>query len=192
MLILASGSPRRSELLEKLGIPFRVEVSHVTEETSRSKPQEIVEELALRKARAVADRVNYGIVLGADTIVVHRGKVLGKPVDAKEAYKMLYRLSGTTHRVYTGVAVVEGNRADIGHAVSTVRMKKIDLNRIIELSANHLDKAGAYAIQETKDPIAEVIKGSYENVVGLPLALVETMLAKFGIKVPKKKPGPSA
>ncbi len=179
-LILASGSPRRRVLLKKLGIPFKVVVSHVSEESRETRPERLVRELALRKAKAVAVKVDSQVVLGADTVVVLRGKILGNPKDARDAYRMLYRLSGSRHRVYTGVALVHGRTVLVDHAVSTVQMKKIDLDQLLVLSRKHMDKAGAYAIQEKKDPIAKIVRGSYDNVVGLPVVLVGRMLKKLG------------
>jgi septum formation protein len=180
-LILASASPRRRQLLKSLKIPFRVMPSHVSEFTTHKNPQKMVRALALKKARAVARKLDRGIVLGADTVVVLRGRILGKPLDARDAYRMLYRLSGSTHDVYTGVAVVEagGGKSLVSHARSVVKMKKIPLPELLRLSRRHLDKAGAYAIQEKKDPIARLVKGSYDNVVGLPVAIVKALLKKL-------------
>ena len=98
---------------------------------------------------------------------------------------MLYRLSNSTHRVYTGVALVEagGKRQWVTHAVSHVRMKKMPLDQILKYASRHLDKAGAYAIQDRKDPYAQVVKGSYENVVGLPLEITADFLRKAGFRV---------
>jgi septum formation protein len=146
-------------------------------------PRRRVEALALRKAEAVAKKLNAGWVLGADTLVVLGRRVLGKPVNALDAYRMLYRLSGTRHRVMTGVALVEAGsgRRLVGSALSTVFMKKLELEEIVRLSRRHLDKAGAYAIQEKRDPIARVLSGSYDNVVGLPVALVRELLRRFAL-----------
>jgi septum formation protein len=212
-LILASASPRRRQLLKKSRIPFKVIPSHVSERSSLQDPKQLVQELALRKAKSVAkglalirpsatfSRVTAGegrardlpspavtrerahdfVVLGADTVVVLRGKILGKPRDEKDAYRMLYRLSGSTHRVYTGVALVDASsgKSLVTHAVSVVRMKKIGLEELMKLSRKHLDKAGSYAIQEKRDPIARVVKGSYDNVVGLPVKDVKALLKKL-------------
>jgi len=177
--ILASGSPRRRALLKKLRIPFKVIVSHVSEKSAETRPVHLVRALALRKARAVASKNPKAIVLGADTVVVLKGKILGKPKDIQDAYRMLYRLSGSRHKVYTGVALIEGTKTLVDSAVSVVSMKKINLDRLLVLSRKHLDKAGAYAIQEKKDPIARIVRGSYDNVVGLPVDLVGRMLRKF-------------
>jgi len=180
-LILASASPRRRLLLKKLNIPFRVMASHVSESSSHDHPVHLVRELALRKAMMIARRLKDGVVLGADTVVVLHGRILGKPKDTRDAYQMLYRLSGSTHEVYTGVALVQARtqRAHVAHAKSIVRMKKIALEELLRLSRKHLDKAGAYAIQEKKDPLARVIRGSYDNVVGLPVATVKALLKKL-------------
>ena len=181
-LILASASPRRRQLLKKIGIPFRVLASHIPESTSHKNPIRVVEDLALRKAKAVARKLDHGIVLGADTLVVLQGRILGKPCDARDAYRMLYRLSGSTHQVYTGVALVHvrTGKTLVSHAKSEVRMKKIPLDDLITISRKHLDKAGSYAIQEKRDPIARVVKGSYDNVVGLPVILVKRLLRRVG------------
>jgi len=180
-LILASASPRRRALLRKLRIPFRVKPSHIPEKSRHVAPARLVRDLALQKAQAVARSIHEGVVLGADTVVVLKGKILGKPRDARDAYRMLYRLSGSTHAVYTGVAVVDAatKKSLVAHAKSVVRMKKIPLEQILKLSRRHLDKAGSYAIQEKKDPIAKVVKGSYDNVVGLPVTTVKALLRKL-------------
>jgi septum formation protein len=169
-------------LLKKLRIPFRVIVSDVSEKSNEKRPAPLVRELALRKAQAVAKKMRPSqdvIVLGADTLVICRGKILGKPSDPRDAYRMLYQLSGSKHYVYTGVALVRGKTILVDHAKSTVQMKKISLEKLLALSGKHLDKAGSYAIQEKKDPIAQVVQGSYNNVVGLPVDLVGRMLKKL-------------
>ena len=106
-LILASASPRRRELLKRLRIPFRVRPSHVSERSTQKSARHLVTDLALRKAKAVAGQMKKGVVLGADTVVVLGRTILGKPRNLRDAYRMLARLSGTTHHVYTGVALVD-------------------------------------------------------------------------------------
>ncbi len=177
-LILASKSPRRRALLKTLGIPFRVMPSHVAEHSRERQPHKRVQELALRKAQSVAKRLKRGTVIGADTLVFLRAKPLGQPKDAKEAYRMLSKLAGTTHQVLTGVVVIDigTGKWRSGYAQSNVRMKKMLPEMIYKLSQKHLDKAGSYAIQEKKDPVAKVVTGSYDNVVGLPVALVKKLL----------------
>lgn len=179
-LILASASPRRRQLLRAAGIPFRVLASHVNEDSTIADPRRRAEALALRKARAVAKSLRKGWVLGADTIVYGGGRFFGKAENSRQAYQMLYRLSGTRHRVITGVALVEaGTRKPplVRSESSTVFMKKLSLETLLRLSRKHRDKAGNYAIQERRDPIARVVSGSYDNVVGLPVALVKKMLS---------------
>ncbi len=138
-------------------------------------------DLALRKAQAIARRVKEGVVIGADTVVVLRGRILGKPRDKRHARSILSQLSGTTHYVYTGVALVDAasRKQLVSHAKSAVRMKKIPAKDLVRFSSRHLDKAGAYAIQERRDPMARVIEGSYENVVGLPVGTVKALLKKL-------------
>jgi septum formation protein len=186
-LVLASKSPRRRELLASLKVPFRVEPSGVSEDSTETDPKRLVIELARRKAEHVARRFPKSLVLGADTVVVLGGVILGQPKDADDAYRMLYRLAGTTHRVFTGVAVVPpgGGKATVAFEVSTVRMKKLPIDRLLELARKNLDKAGAYAIQNQHDPIARVVSGSYDNVVGLPLAVVKRLLKPY---LPKTLP----
>jgi septum formation protein len=180
-LILASKSPRRRSLLKTLGYPFRVIPSHIPEHSQERRPEKLVQDLALRKAKAVAQRMKQGVILGADTVVVLGGEILGQPKDVDDAYRMLFRLSGTTHRVFTGVALVDVVRrtSKVAYAVSTVRMKRLTIDTLLRLSHKNLDKAGAYAIQSQHDPIARVVKGDYDNVVGLPLAVVKRLLAKY-------------
>jgi septum formation protein len=187
-LILASKSPRRRALLKALGLSFRVMPSGVPEDSREKRPGPLVRELALRKAQAVAKRVKKGVVLGADTVVVLAGHILGQPKDPDDAYRMLYRLAGSTHRVYTGVAVVDAasGARTVSHAVSTVRMKKLPLDTLLRLARKNLDKAGAYAIQNKNDPIARVASGKYDNVVGLPLTVVSRLLKPY--RLPKTLP----
>ena len=184
-IILASASPRRSELLKKWGVPFTVNPSHVNEMTDRVRPFAIVKELALRKADSVARGLDAGIVIGADTIVVLRGKIIGKPRDPGHAEKILGRLNGTRHKVYSGVAVVDaasGKRA-VAYEVSTVTMRPLSREEIKRVSTKHLDKAGAYAVQENSDAFVEKIEGEYFNVVGLPYGKLRSLLKPYGISL---------
>jgi septum formation protein len=187
-LILASRSPRRRALLKTLGIPFRVQPSGVPENSPETRPEKLVQELALRKAQAVAKGLKEGLVLGSDTVVVLGRQILGQPKDADHAYQMLYRLAGTTHRVFTGVALIDvvKKSSKVTFAVSTVRMKKMPIEKILQLAHKNLDKAGSYAIQSKNDPIAEIVKGDYDNVVGLPLAVVKRLLKPY--RLPKTSP----
>jgi septum formation protein len=135
--------------------------------------------LALKKARAVARLHPHAVVLGADTIVYINKHVVGKPRDARHARKILSELSGAWQRVYTGVAVVRegGKHSRVAHAVSRVKMRSLTDKDIERASSRHMDKAGAYAVQEKKDPFVEKIVGDYDNVVGLPMRLVRRLLA---------------
>lgn len=181
-LILASASPRRRQLLTSLGIPFRVMPSHASEASTIRHPRKLVQVLAKRKAREVAHKLaRPALVLGADTVVVLKGKILGKPDHADHAAEMLGRLAGTTHTVYTGVALIDAatGRSAVGVAASKVRMIPLKPAALRRLSRRHLDKAGSYAIQETRDPIARVVSGEYDNVVGLPLTLVRRLLKRL-------------
>ncbi len=180
-IILASASPRRRFLLKKAGLSFRVCPSGVSEASHEKNPIALVRLLALRKAEAVARKIHLGVVLGADTLVVHKNKILGKPAGKREAYQMLYSLSGSTHRVYTGVALVDAatRKRRVGHAVSVVKMRKLTREELLRLSRKNLDKAGSYAIQERNDSIARVVKGTYDNVVGLPVRTVKELLKKL-------------
>ncbi len=134
--------------------------------------------LALAKARVVAKTIPEGWVLGADTVVVHRGQILGKPADLAEGYRMLSSLQGTTHKVVTGVALVNAatGKEKVAHAVSTVTMRPIPPAEIFRCAKKHLDKAGCYAAQEKRDPVVKKVVGSTSNVVGLPLELVKKLL----------------
>jgi len=172
--------------------------SRVSENSRHTQPSKLVTDLALRKARVVERRLvkrrllkRHLFVLGADTVVVLKNKIIGKPRDSRHAYEMLYQLSGTTHRVFTGVALVDASsgRAEVSHAVSKVKMKKMALEALMKLSRKHLDKAGSYAIQEKRDPIARVVSGSYDNVVGLPLELVRKLIRRLDgeRRLPKRR-----
>jgi len=187
-LVLASSSPRRRELLKGLGLAFTVVTSDVDETTVPDlAPAEIVEQLALRKARAVAQRVNKGIVLGADTIVVLNGHVLGKPVDASDAFRMLSALQGRTHTVFSGVALIdaESGRSEVAHSATSVTVRAMseqEINAYIA-TGEPMDKAGSYAIQGIGATLVEGIAGDYFTVVGLPLHLTSQLLARFGYPV---------
>lgn len=184
-IILASASPRRSELLERVHIPFEVRVSDAQEDNSQGlEPSELVRHNAYIKALAVARRYpEERVVLGADTIVALDGKIYGKPSDKKRAAEMLAELSGKTHSVFTGVALagLGGEKKLVGAEESRVSFKKLsaaEIEKYIE-TVNVLDKAGAYAAQEHGSMIIEKIEGNFDNVMGLPCGLVERLLAEF-------------
>lgn len=174
-LILASGSPRRQELLKMLGIPFTVVVSETEEETGCSDPARVTEELSRRKAEAAAEQIEEGVVIGADTVVACQGTILGKPRDAAMATDMLSSLRGREHMVYTGVTVLvkKGpDRKTITFSEGTgVRIAPMTDREIADYIATGepYDKAGGYGIQGTFGKFVEGIHGDYYNVVGLPL-----------------------
>ncbi|MBN1822936.1 MAG: septum formation protein Maf [Endomicrobiales bacterium] len=184
-IILASASPRRSKLLEEWGVRFSVMPSRAGERTSLKKPSRIVETLARRKALWVAKKVGKGIIIGADTIVVLKGKIIGKPKDAKDAARILDALNGSYHKVYSGVCVVDASnmRAVTAHEVSRVKMRRLSADEISRFSRKHLDKAGAYAVQEKDDAFVERIEGDYFNVVGLPFKKLKLLLREFGVRL---------
>jgi septum formation protein len=191
-LTLASGSPRRRELLRLLCVDFDVKPSGVDETLEPGPPGDAVAALALKKAYAVAGE-SAGVILGADTIVVIDGLVLGKPADAEEATRMLARLSGRTHDVITGVAVVEAGtgRATSTAVVSRVRMARYgaDVIDAYVRSGEPLDKAGAYAIQGLGGALIVGVVGSRTNVIGLPLAETRQLLVQFDVPVRREAAG---
>jgi septum formation protein len=180
-LVLASGSPRRRELLAQAGYRFEIQVSSVAE--SR-RPDEDAIRFATRLAREKAENVFARhapgvVVLGADTVVVCDGEVMGKPVDAADATRMLLRLSGRTHQVVTGVALVWSEAsAQVAAELTHVTMRTISPQEVSDYVAGGepMDKAGAYAIQGYAGRWIPRINGCYFNVVGLPLALVTSLL----------------
>jgi septum formation protein len=182
MLVLASASPRRRELLAQAGFQFTVVPASISEDLRPGEnPLAYVTRLAREKAEAVYARVSpdHGVVLGADTTVVApSGEILGKPVDAADAARMLRLLAGATHQVITGVAVVSSSRVETAAEVTHVTMLTLSEEEIAEYVATSepMDKAGAYAIQGYAAQWIPRIYGCYFNVVGLPLALVSAML----------------
>ena len=187
VLILASASPRRRELLRTLCPDFRVMPSDLEETLAAGSPRAAAAGLALDKARAVAARNGEGVVLGADTIVVIDGQALGKPAGPDEARAMLRRLRGREHEVITGVAVVDARtgRSEATAVVSRVRMTEYGEAEIEAYVATDepLDKAGAYAIQGRGGALVAGLEGSFSNVVGLPLEETARMLVAFGVPV---------
>jgi septum formation protein len=185
-LILASASPRRRELLAQLRVPFEVVVAEVTEhEETTTDPRVMVAHNAALKADWVAERHPDAFVLGADTTVYLAGHALNKPRDLAEARAMLWRLSGRTHSVYTGLALRRartGLRLDQGVA-SEVVFKTLDgptIEAYIK-RVNPLDKAGGYAIQEHRDMIIAAHRGSLSNIIGLPLEATKQILTRAGL-----------
>ena len=185
-IILASGSPRRRELLERMGIEdFDIITSDVDETTDDSLPPAAqVEQLSRRKADAVAAELpSDALVIAADTVVALDGTVLGKPADEADAFRMLSALSGVRHHVYTGVTVVMGDKVLTRHEVTSVDFRALEPEEV-ELyiaTGECMDKAGAYGIQGYGALLIEGIAGDYYNVMGLPVALLSQMLKEFGV-----------
>lgn len=179
-LILASESPQRLKLLKGLRIPFRVIPARINERSRVMPPRRRVLSLALRKARRIAQRHPDALVLGADTIVVCRGKILGKPKNAADALRILGLLNGQWHRVYTGIALVHrrSRKSWLEAACSRVKARRVPAEMLAKLAGKHLDKAGAYAVQDHQDPFIEKVVGSMDNVIGLPLANVRSLIRK--------------
>ena len=185
MVILASASPRRRELLARLVRDFTVVPADIDESLPVPVTPARVAALALRKARAVASRINHGVVLGADTIVVVDGQPLGKPTGPDHARSMLRRLRGRSHEVITGVGVVDAatKREAATAVVTRVFMVALTDQAIDDYVATGepLDKAGAYAIQELGRDLVAGYVGSYTNVIGLPLGATRRLLSDFGV-----------
>ena len=182
MLILASNSPRRKELLDMLGYEFVVRASDCDETTNITDPAEFVKELSKRKAKAI-DFSEEDTVIGFDTVVAIDGKILGKPIDEDDAAKMLRMLSGKTHTVYTGVTVLQ-NGTEITDAIACdVTFKEMTEMEILNYikTKEPMDKAGAYAVQGKGSAFVEKLNGDYFAVVGFPCCYVNTILNKLGI-----------
>ena len=179
-ILLASSSPRRRELLANAGVEFSVVVSPAEEIHDATMPLErLCEENARLKAAAVAAESPTAIVIGADTLVYIDAEPLGKPADLDQARATLKKLSGREHVVCTGVAICgPGARVELFHDLTHVTFREID-DAVIDqyfAIANPLDKAGAYGIQEHGDLLVQRIRGSYENVMGLPVEMVKQAL----------------
>jgi len=182
-IVLASGSPRRKQLLEMLRIPFRVIPPDVDERVlPGEKPAEYVTRLSRAKAHAVVARAPGEVVLAADTTVVLGGKIFEKPISPMNAVEMLQQLQGKTHEVLTAVAVAENGRLAQALDVSRVTFRPADRATLEAYVATGepLDKAGAYAIQGLGAPLIERVEGDFFGVMGLPLRLALDLLAKFG------------
>ena len=172
-LILASGSPRRREMLTAAGLEFEVMPSPAEELHDESMPlDQLCEENARLKALAVAVDHPEATVIGADTLVYIDQTPLGKPRDKNGARKMLRLLSGRTHQVCTGVCIARGEKSETFHTITEVVFKELsdDVIRDYMVKVHVMDKAGSYAVQEHGEMIIEEVRGDYDNVVGLPLA----------------------
>lgn len=205
-IILGSASPRRRELLQLMGLEFEVLASEAEEHYQSVLPQDIVKELALMKAQNVAELLAAGyktgtsagcfaagrtseeeqtcVIIGADTIVVRDGQILGKPKDQEEAFEMLKSLQGRAHEVYTGVALLERGVVKANHAEETKvfvhEMEDWEIREYIS-TGEPMDKAGAYGIQGRFATYIDRIEGDYYNVVGLPIAYLYQQLKEVHV-----------
>lgn len=187
-IILASASPRRRELMAQTGYEFEIQVSHKEEKYESEKPEEIVKELALLKAKDIAEQntTKNLVVIGADTVVSYQSAILGKPKSKEEAFDMIKSFQGDKHQVYTGVAILnydeEGNETLVNHAVKTDvyvnTMTDEEIWNYIEYDYV-MDKAGSYGIQSGFAVYIEKIEGDYFNVVGLPISYIYKELKKL-------------
>lgn len=186
-LILASASPRRRELLERLHIPFEIVVSDVFERPplEGEDPREYALALATAKAREIARQYPTDVILGGDTVVVRHGEMFGKPGSEEEAVDMLFRLRGKAHEVITGVTVRCGDGEHADAQCTTVIMRDSsdsEIRRYVA-SGEPMDKAGAYAVQGEGGALVARIEGCLENVVGLPLCVVRRLLIECCVEV---------
>lgn len=186
-LILASSSPRRKELLETLRLSFAISSSEVDESFDPNlSPEEVVMELAERKAQAIFKDNPDAFVLGSDTIVVADNRILGKPADEAEAFSMLKSLSGKQHNVFTGVSIVSPSSSTRFYEKTEVWFWELtdDEIRAYVKSGEPLDKAGAYGIQQLGSMLVKKIHGDYFAVVGLPVARTVRELKRLGYELP--------
>ena len=187
-IILASASPRREQLLKQIGVSFRVVPSEADESnTAVLRPDEYVKQCALAKAKAVASRVSPAdIVIGADTVVALGEIVFGKPSDATDAARMLQQLSGRTHSVWSGLAVLAPQSQYVTAVETKVTLAELSTHQIERYvaSGEPMDKAGAYAIQGLGAVFVKRIDGCYYNVVGLPLQVLSGQLNQLGVLLP--------
>ena len=192
-LILASASPRRADLLRQLGVEFQIVPSGVREaEEEQLSAGETARINAYRKARAAAKKHPGALVLGVDTVVALENALFGKPATLAEAGQMLWTLQGKTHRVVTGVCLLQlrAHRQKIFFQETAVTFRPLTRRQIRAYHAqvNPLDKAGAYGIQEKGEMLVESLSGSFTNVIGLPLERLAAELPAFGVRLPRPEP----
>ena len=183
-VILASQSPRRKSLMELFHVPFTVRVADVDETMEDLPTEQAVGRLSYRKAAAVNAEESQ-IVIGADTIVVLEGKVLGKPRDEEDAIRMLKSLSGKDHQVMTGVTLIKGSKVLTHTEITDVTFRKLTDKEICQYVATKepMDKAGAYGIQGLASMFVVGLDGDYYNVMGLPICTLSMILRKCGVKL---------
>ena len=185
-IILASGSPRRKELLTQMGLTFRVVISDADETVDKTlPPDEQVALISRRKAEAVAELVSPdALILAADTIVALEGSIMGKPHSRQEAVEMLSRLSGKTHEVYTGFTLRRGDKTLTQTERTAVTFRELTQEEIAAYvdTGEPMDKAGAYGIQGLGSVLVRSIHGDYFNVMGLPVCRLGLALKEFGVQ----------
>lgn len=187
-IILASASPRRREIMEQAGYQFEIQVSKKEEVYHSTEPSDVVRELALQKAEDIAEQVEWKnvVIIGADTVVVHKGRILGKPKDEEDAFYMIQGIQNDVHMVYTGVALLsfddKGEKTVVNEAIGTkvyVDQMTEEEIRVYLATGEYKDKAGSYAIQGRFAPYIEKIEGDYYNVVGLPISFIRKALQEL-------------
>jgi septum formation protein len=187
-IILASKSPRRKQLLENIGLKFNVVPSNINEALVLiSSPKKYAETLSLLKAKKVAEKFNDAIIIGADSIVIFKGEIIGKPISLKNAKEILRKLSGQKHMVITGFTVLDSrtNKSKTSSVLSYVTFKRLseeEINNYVK-TGKLTDKAGAYAVQEKAAAFIEKIEGDFFNVVGLPIFALCKTLQEFDINI---------
>ncbi len=180
-LVLASKSPRRIEILRQLGKKFDICPACGAENTKYHRPHLQVADLSAHKAFEVAQKYPRALVIGADTLVFCGGEVIGKPKNKKDALRILRKLNGAWQTVYTGVTLIclADKKFVRGVAKTRCKARKLSLSQLKEMAGKHLDKAGAYAVQDKDDQFIEKMIGSRTNVVGFPVELFEKMMKEF-------------
>ena len=180
-LILASASPRRREILKRLGYKFDVIAPAIAEKTNKKRPGAMVKDIALQKAFAVAALYPDAVVIGGDTLVYCKGEILGKPKNKTDALRLLNKENGSWQKVYSGLAVISKSKKKIlcGYDVTKCRARRLDAQTLKNIAGKHMDKAGAYAMQDKDDMFIERVTGSRDNVVGFPSELFLKMIKEF-------------
>lgn len=187
-IVLASASPRRSQLLKQIEVEFSVQPSGIDESKIHdSSAIDLVQQLAVAKSKDVAKKLDKGLVIGADTVVAYKNQILGQPDSHDEAATMLTKLNGTYHQVITGLAVIdiEASIQKVDYKTTEVEMRKITNQEISDYinTGEPMDKAGGYGIQQRGAVFITGINGSYTNVVGLPVAKLVMMCRELGYKI---------
>jgi septum formation protein len=191
-IVLASGSPRRREILTSLGLDFRVIPGNASEDLDEGiSPEVAVSELSRRKAMAVASGLSEEtLIIGSDTVIANDGRILGKPQDDDDAFRMLSNLRGATHQVLTGVTVLDtaSGRSETKVVSTAVTMRNYTDEEISAYVATGepRDKAGSYAIQGLGKSMVQEIAGSFDNVVGMPSSALLELLGMFGVSSNRK------